>query len=143
MSTEKPRVVSRHILVVDDDPQTLEVVTRSLAADAHRVIACASFDEGKAALEQSTPDAVIADIRLKGRNGLQLLWLAKELHPWMRAIAITGFDDVDLRREATKMGATFLTKPFSPSELRAVVEHTFAVSNDPRVSGGNPTRTLG
>jgi DNA-binding NtrC family response regulator len=137
MSVERLPDVVKTIVVVDDDAQTLEVVTRSLAASGHRVVACANYDEGKRALERCIPDIVIADIRLGARNGLQLIWHATQRHPHVRAIAITGFDDLDLRREAGKMGAMFVTKPFTPSALQAVVEQSINMNDEPRQGEGD------
>ena len=128
----KNALVPRHIVAVDDNALTLGFVVRSLTMVGHRVTACDSFETGRAALDQSKPDVVIVDIRLAGYNGLQLIMLAKSRNPQVRAIAITGFDDADLRNEAAKMGATFLTKPFSASALQAMVEPTPSVSSSPK-----------
>jgi DNA-binding NtrC family response regulator len=125
-------LVPRQIIVVDDDTLTLGFVVRALSMVGHRVTACASFEAGSAALEQSTPEIVIVDVRLGGYNGLQLIMQAKHRNPQAEAIAITGFDDLDLRNEAAKMGATFLTKPFSASALQGLVERLTNESDSPK-----------
>jgi DNA-binding NtrC family response regulator len=125
-------LVPRQIIVVDDDALTLGFVVRALSMVGHRVTACTTFEAGRAALDQGTPEIVIVDVRLGGYNGLQLIMLAKHRNPQAQAIAITGFDDLDLRNEAAKMGATFLTKPFSASALQELIDQLTNASDSPK-----------
>src|SRR5262249_1324961 len=91
----------KRVIIVDDDPQVRSLVTRTLVEAGCDAISCATFDEGQVAVTSTPADIVIVDIRLCGSNGLQLILRAQEQNPDLRAIAITGFDDADLRREAT------------------------------------------
>ena len=122
MTSLNPRRASRRIIVVDDNALALGLLARSLTDIGDEVAAYANFEAAKAAIAQATPDVLIVDIRLAGFNGLQLIAMVKDQHPDVRAIAITGFDDLDLRREAADMGASFLVKPLTPTTIQAAVD---------------------
>jgi DNA-binding NtrC family response regulator len=107
---------------VDDNPLVLGLVTRALSEIGDHVTAYASFEAAQAAIARATPDVLMVDIRLDGFNGLQLIAMIRARHPHVRTIAITGFDDRDLRREATVLGATFVLKPITPTRICAAVD---------------------
>jgi two-component system response regulator YesN len=59
----------------------------------------------------------LTDVRLGAFNGLQLAVVARDLHPDIRIIIYSGFDDPVLRAEAERLDATYLVKPIPFSEL--------------------------
>ena len=56
-------------------------------------------------------------MRLGEYNGIQLALLARELHPNIKVVVFSGFDDPVLREEAERVGAPFLVKPVSSEIL--------------------------
>jgi FixJ family two-component response regulator len=84
-----------------------------------------SFDKFEAArselLAGVEADALLVDVRLGSFNGLQLLYLARDLRPTMTLVAMTGFDDPVLRADAEKAGAGFLLKPVRREALQQML----------------------
>jgi DNA-binding NtrC family response regulator len=108
-------------VIADDDEAQLEGLTTMVSDMGYRVFACRSFDEAYRALIVEHPKVFITDVRLAGRNGLQLAHLAGERYPDVTRIVLTAFDDIDLRREAVRMGARFLLKPLRKMELTGLL----------------------
>lgn len=113
-----------HVLLVDDDPMVLQMMTGWLTFAGHQVIPCTTFESAKRALATETPDLLVTDVRLGAFNGLQLVVLAKVDHPEMRAIVLTGYDDPVLREEAAATGAAFLVKPIDAQQFLKSVNGT-------------------
>jgi len=110
------------VLVVDDEPIVLDVLTRYLEHDGHEVVTAASGDEARAKIEDSQPDLVLLDVMLPGEtDGLALC-------RWIRAtselpvILVTARGGESDRIVGLELGADdYVTKPFSPRELSARV----------------------
>jgi len=115
---ERLNLSIRDIVIVDDDASVLGALDALLKAWGYRVVAFGSFEDARAFLMTYAPDALIADIRLGMFNGLQLVYIARELRPDMRAMIVSGIDDSDLRAEAARAGAVYLVKPLQADQLR-------------------------
>jgi CheY-like chemotaxis protein len=113
------------ILIVEDDQSTLAGLEALLTSEGYSVRAVRSVPEGLQALRTSTPDLLIADIRVEGYNGLQLV---VDQAPPVKAIFITGFPDPVLEAEARQMGAEFLLKPISPRKLLDIVANRLGLA---------------
>lgn len=107
------------ILIVEDDDATRTGYREFLKLAGHDVIATSTYHEGRQAADTESPDLVIADLRLGGFNGLQLLLLNPQPTP---TIIVTGFHDDVLEAEARRAGASYVVKPISPSNLVALVK---------------------
>lgn len=107
------------ILIVEDDDAARAGYRQLLSLAGYAVIATATYREGRDAVAAERPDLIIADLRLGGFNGLQLLLLSPERLP---AIIVTGFHDEVLASEARRAGATYVVKPISPAHLVALVK---------------------
>jgi two-component response regulator (ARR-B family) len=106
------------IMIVDDDQFALSALNRLVISWGYATIPFHSFQDARAFLADQTPSALIVDIRLGMYNGLQLIHLAKQADMTMPVIAVSGFDDADLRAEAARAGAAYLLKPLELSQLR-------------------------
>ena len=106
------------ILIVEDDEATRTGYREFLKLAGHDVIAASTYQEGRHAVVTENPDLVIADLRLGGFNGLQLLLLSPQPIP---TIIVTGFHDEVLEAEARRAGADYVVKPISPNTLVAMV----------------------
>jgi two-component system KDP operon response regulator KdpE len=110
-----------HVLVVEDDEDTAEVVT-TLLKDAG--FEASAVDEGRVALDEITrlrPDLVLLDINLPDINGLEVLRTVRA-HSFLPMIVLSGFGKERDRVNALESGADdYMSKPFSPEELIARV----------------------
>jgi CheY-like chemotaxis protein len=100
------------IVIVEDDDATRAGYRELLNLAGHEVIATSTYQEGRQAVQVESPDLVIADLRLGGFNGLQLLLLSPRPIP---TIIVTGFPDQVLEAEARRAGADYVVKPISPA----------------------------
>ncbi|MDY0012740.1 MAG: sigma-54 dependent transcriptional regulator [Rhodocyclaceae bacterium] len=125
------------ILVVDDDPPLLTLLTLRLAATGRPVVAVASAEEALAALDRGTPAVVVSDVRLPGMDGLALFRAIQARHPSMPVILLTAHGTIPDAVEATRQGAfAYLTKPFDGQALRDRVEEALALGGEPPAEGG-------
>ena len=111
------------ILLVDDEPSILSVLSVLLKAEGYEVF---PVDKGEKAVEliRSTPfDLMISDIRMRPIDGMALLKLAREQQPSMSVLMITGYGSVETAVEALKVGAfDYITKPFRVDELLITIQ---------------------
>jgi DNA-binding NtrC family response regulator len=109
----------KSILIVDDEPDMLHLLRRSLEPDLNCRVETAS--SGKAALELLAHkgfDLVLADIRMPGMDGMELLELIKRSFPDLTVVMMTAYGSIDTAVEAMKHGAyDFITKPFDHEAL--------------------------
>jgi two-component system response regulator AtoC len=110
----------KRALVVDDDSRVLAVISR-LLSDAYNVVTCSDFKDARGVLQTLAPDVLVLDVRLGEFNGLQLGILAKQAHPGVHVVVMSSWDDPVLRREAMRLGATYVQKPFRAAELLEAV----------------------
>ena len=105
------------VMLVDDDPALLTLMKGWAMRAGHEAIGFSRFDAAKDYLATTTPDALIADVRLGAFNGLQLVVQAKLDHPELIAIVLTGYDDPVLRKEANATDAHYLVKPVDAEQV--------------------------
>ena len=116
--------MSKRLLVVDDEPNLLRAVAACLRAADFEVITARSAREALLQLAETVPDLVISDIRMPGMDGYQL---ARQLRGSPRTslvpiVFLTARDETADRIEGFRAGVdAYLTKPFEPEELIAVV----------------------
>lgn len=116
----KPKRNQIEVLVIDDEPGTRSVLTDALAASGYLVY----LADGASAAESLNArqyDLIIADLRMSGNDGLQVLALAKEKSPDAGLVMITGYPSQESLRLCRELGvARYLVKPFSIREIRQV-----------------------
>lgn len=110
---------ARTILVVDDEPDMLRLLARSLAPDLNcRVETAGSGKAALTALGRERFDLVLADIKMPEMDGLALLELIKREWPDQTVVMMTGHGRIDTAVAAMKEGAyDFITKPFDHDAL--------------------------
>ena len=111
--------MKRSILIVDDEQDLLQLLKRSLEPDLSCRVKTAS--NGDAALKYLGADAfdlVLADIKMPGMNGLELLEYIKKDTPDLTVVMMTAHGDIEMAVQAMKSGAyDFITKPFDHDAL--------------------------
>jgi PAS domain S-box-containing protein len=106
------------LLLIDDEPDILRVLSMSLKADGYDVVSAQNGPEGIAAFEKEKPDIVITDIKMPGMNGIEVLKKVKGLSIDTEVIIITGHGDIENAIEALKHGASdFINKPVRDEAL--------------------------
>ena len=114
--------MSARILVVEDDPPTLEVVALALEDAGYDVTRAASAGQAAAALEHALPDLVVLDLVLPGQSGLALLRQLR-FEERTRSLPVLVLSGRALEAERVlglEAGADdYLAKPFSTEELAA------------------------
>lgn len=106
------------ILVVDDEPNYLVVLSELLKDEGFEVFTAADGESGLEIVDNVDLDLVITDMQMPGINGLQLLERVKEKNEELPVIVITAFAEVDKAVAAMQSGAfSYLAKPFSNDEL--------------------------
>jgi two-component system response regulator HydG len=112
------------ILVVDDAPDTLEVLQRNLVSQGYQVFTAPGVAEALRLLEKTNVDLVITDLKMPGISGLDLVRHVRENLPETEVIMITGYASVPGAVEAVKSGAEeYLPKPFTDEELYTAVRN--------------------
>src|SRR5512139_1314426 len=112
-----------NILVVDDAPDTLEVLQRNLTSRYDRVFTASSVAEAIRLLSQTPVDLVITDLKMPGASGLDLVRHVRENFKDMEVMMITGYPTIETAVQAVKTGEEeYLSKPFTEEELFAAVE---------------------
>ena len=110
------------ILVVDDAPDTLEMLQRNLLSRAYQVFTASSVAEAIRLLESAAVDLVITDFKMPKVSGLDLIKHVRENYKDTEVIMITGYATIEGAVKAVKTGAEeYLAKPFTDEELFSAV----------------------
>jgi two-component system response regulator GlrR len=117
------------ILVVDDDPGLLRLLTIRLRAESYDVEAHESGAQALAAASRFRPDLVITDLRMDEMDGIGLLKELQNRYPGLKVIILTAHGTIPDAVHATQMGAFgFLTKPVDKQELLDQVQKALRIS---------------
>lgn len=115
-----------HVLVVDDEPETREMLVEVLVQYGAEVKASASVHEALEALEHWQADVLVSDIGMPGEDGYELIRKVRAMDPErggrIPAVALTAYARVEDRLKALSAGFQMhISKPVEPAELAAVV----------------------
>lgn len=124
MDQDSP-TASPRLLVVDDDPDFLQVLKDALTRvlPSYAVVGAPHAAAALAALRTASFDLIIIDYRLADRDGLALLADLRVEAPALPVIMITGYPTRDLRQQAELLGVSaFLIKPVAILDLRRAVQ---------------------
>jgi len=110
------------ILVIDDNPNVVDILGRCLREEGYGVLGALTSDEGLKLAILSRPELVLLDLTLPGTNGIELLKRIRSTNPTTRVIIVTGNTDPALAREALELGAlAYIDKPFDFAYLKRVI----------------------
>jgi len=108
----------KRILVIDDEPVACNSMRRILGRHGHRVDQALLPDEGLRRIKATRYDLVLTDLRMPGKDGLEVLDEIKQRWPETKVIIVTGYASIESAIEATRRGASqYIAKPFTPEEL--------------------------
>ena len=116
------------ILVVDDDADLLRLLSLRLQGAGYQVTAVTSAESALTQLEIEHPRLVLSDVKLPGRDGLQLFDEIRKRHPTLPVILLTAHGTIPDAVEATARGVfTYLTKPYEARELLDKIQQALAL----------------
>ena len=117
-----------HILVVDDDTVTCELLCEVFTHEGFYTTFKHSGEEALSALSVSQPDLLLSDIRMKTRlDGLSLLELVRRDYSAIPVVLMTAFGSIETAIRAVKEGAfDYISKPFNIDELVAIARRSLA-----------------
>jgi CheY-like chemotaxis protein len=112
------------ILIAEDDGSLLDILREVLQKPNRVIQAHKDGQEAIGALQRSSFDIVITDLRMSGADGLQVLQEAKRSHPDSIVIIMTGYASLDSAISAIRGGAyDYIRKPFKIDELEVIVHN--------------------
>jgi len=134
---KNPSQAAGKILLVDDDPGLLRLLSIRLRAEGYEVEAVESAHKALATLRRFSPDLVITDLRMDKMDGIGLLKELQTRSPGLRVVIITAHGTIPDAVTATQQGAFgFLTKPIDKEELMSLVDRALKVSGTLEVEEG-------
>jgi two-component system nitrogen regulation response regulator GlnG len=131
------------IWIVDDDESIRWVLEKALARENLATKSFSNARDAMDALEKSTPQVLVSDIRMPGESGLELLQAVKAKHPGLPVIIMTAFSDLDSAVAAFQGGAfEYLAKPFDLDKavelIRRALEESLREASVEQTSADTP-----
>ena len=114
----------RHdVLIVDDEPIVRESLRDWLSTRGYQVTTAEDGEEALNTIKDHSFDVAILDLRLPGKDGIEVLREAQEQQPDLKGIVITAYPSVETTTKAIRRGAIdYLVKPFDPGDLERLIE---------------------
>ena len=117
------------ILLVDDDPDLLRLLSIRLNTAGWDVMTAEAAESGLALLEERQPQVVVTDLRMDGMDGMAFFDIVHERFSTLPVIILTAHGTIPEAVEATKRGVfTFLTKPFDSKDLLDHINRALRIS---------------
>ena len=116
--------MSQTVLLVDDEPDILQLLEIALARMNLNTLSAKTLTEAMQLLEHNEPDLCLTDMKLPDGNGLQLVEHVQQLEKELPVAVITAHGSVEAAIDALKLGAfDFVSKPVALDKLRELVGH--------------------
>jgi CheY-like chemotaxis protein len=134
--TSAPALDDVRVLLVDDDRDTLQILSVMLAESKATVQSAASVREAMEVLEWYQPDVVVSDLAMPGEDGYSLIGNLRALEAksgrQIQAVALTSYVRVEDRARALSAGFNmFVAKPIQPNELLNAIANLAGPSAGP------------
>jgi diguanylate cyclase (GGDEF)-like protein len=118
VENSEQKISKGKVLIVDDAPDTVEIIKKLLVFEGYDVLTTSTGEEGVKKVEQEKPEIVLLDISLPGIDGNEALKRIRKVDPIVSVIMLTAFATVDNAISALKEGASdFIKKPFENEHL--------------------------
>ncbi|HAM33612.1 MAG: hypothetical protein A2X91_11265 [Deltaproteobacteria bacterium GWB2_65_81] len=117
----------KRVLVVDDEPMIVSLLSTILREKGWDVTEAQSGTDGIDQLDRGRFDVILTDLVMPGDSGIDLLRAAKEIHPDVEVILMTGYATADTAIEAMRNGAFhYIMKPLKGEEVVNLVEKAYS-----------------
>jgi len=127
METNKIKGNSTRILIVDDEEYICEILSRLVEKEGFKSKMAYSGNMAMEMIHDKKPDVMLLDIKMPGKDGLEILKETKEMDPDLPVIIITAHAEINGAVEAMRAGAhDYLAKPFDHNEVIRVVRRAAA-----------------
>src|SRR5512139_2846612 len=114
------------IFVIYDDEIIRLSCEQILRKSGYKVETFGNGYEGIERLKQARPPLLVVDIKMPELDGFEVIRIVRKIDPEVVIVVITGYATIETAVDAMRMGAyDFLPKPFTPSELRLIIERGF------------------
>ena len=118
-----------HLLVVDDDPNTLASLSRAFRLAGYEATVCDSAVRALELAKSERFDLIMSDVMMPGRDGISLLEDLKNAGVTTPVVMVSGQASIEMAVRATRLGAVdFLEKPLSTEKLMVTVENVLKLS---------------
>ena len=117
----------KRVLVVDDEPMIVSLLSTILREKGWDVTEAQSGSDGIDQLDRVRFDVILTDLVMPGESGIDLLRAAKEIHPDVEVILMTGYANADTAIEAMRNGAFhYIMKPLKTDDVLSLVEKAYS-----------------
>ena len=118
-----------HLLLVDDDPNTLASLARAFRMAGHEATVCDNATKAVQLIRAEAFDVILSDVVMPGKTGIQLLEELKQAGVKTPIVLISGQANIEMAVKATRLGALdFLEKPLSTDKLLLTVENALKLT---------------
>ncbi len=118
------------IMIVDDDDSVRDTISEILTTKGWKVDAYKTGEHAIRRLREKNYALVLADIKMPGINGMELLEKVREVTPGIPVVMMTGYPSIDLAVEAMRRGAfDFIAKPFKAEKLEVTIKKAIDEAN--------------
>jgi two-component system nitrogen regulation response regulator NtrX len=122
-------VLKAHLLIIDDDHNTLASLSRAFRLAGHEATVCDNATRAAELLRGESFDLILSDVVMPGKSGLELLQELKKAGVKTPIVLISGQANIEMAVKATKLGALdFLEKPLSTDKLLVTVENALRLT---------------
>ena len=112
-----------HLLIVDDDPVTLDLLKEVLSKEGYEVSTALSGEEAISRGMDYFFDIVITDVRMGNKDGMEVLRSFKKTSPETGVVMITAFGSIETAIQAIREGAfDYISKPFKLEEIKITIQ---------------------
>ncbi len=116
----------KQVIVIDDDEIMRLSCDQILRKSGYKVEAFGNGHDGIRRIQEVRPPLLIVDIKMPELDGFEVIDIVRKIDPDLVIVVITGYATIETAVDAMKLGAyDFLPKPFTPSELRLIVDRGF------------------
>jgi DNA-binding NtrC family response regulator len=134
--TKSPGILERirvprkaHLLLIDDDPNTLASLSRAFRLAGHEATVCDNANRAMELVRGERFDLILSDVVMPGKTGMDLLEELKKAGVQSPIVLISGQANIEMAVKATRLGALdFLEKPLSTDKLLLTVENALKLS---------------
>lgn len=121
-------MTARKLLLVDDETGIRNLLNRVLSKEGYDLREAENGDEAIALAKEDEPDLVLCDIKMPGKDGIQVLEELKQINPDIEVIMLTAYSTVESAVQAMKLGAVdYIKKPFDVDELKVIIRKNLGV----------------
>ncbi|MDH5763299.1 MAG: response regulator transcription factor [Nitrospinota bacterium] len=128
------------ILLIDDEEVLLETVSDDLTEGGYRVTTAASGEEGLKSFKTFQQDLVIIDLKMEGKNGLEVSREIKKMNPETPIMILTGYGSMQTAIEALRLNLEdYVLKPVNRDDLLEKIQTCLNKNNNSHSTKPKPT----